>query len=126
MKAHHILIYLGMLALLLIVALVSGRIEDESQRVEFTTWAPLVALVAPVAVFVLWRFVLRRSNRGARAAAPRGDVVPVVEVVTRKADPPRMRPVFTLVSIAGVFVVVSGSVSSISDHSRVRSRRRLH
>lgn len=109
MKANHILVYLGVLALLLVVALVGGQIHDESQRVEFGTWVPLAMLVA---VFVVRYFFFRRSNFYGRSNQVAGEPERQrseggVDVANIPARPLNMRLVLLLVAIAGAVVILS-------------------
>jgi hypothetical protein len=104
MKPHHILVYLGMLVGVLVMALISGQLSDESQRVRFDTWAIPTALVA---VVVVWYFVSRRRVGSARQTdAAR----PVVALENPAPTPPpalSIRPVFAIVSIAGGLLILS-------------------
>lgn len=104
MKVHHILIYLGMLALMLAVALVGGRIQDESQRLEFSTWI-LIAMI--VAVIVARYFFFGRSNRVAAESEARREAVPVNEPANVPAHPPSTRRVLLLVGIGGASLIVA-------------------
>jgi hypothetical protein len=105
MKAQHILIYLGMLALLLVVALMSGRIQDESRRLEFTTWVPIAIVVAVIAARY---FFSGRSNRvPAEPTETRRETVPAEEPANNPAHPLSIRPVLRVVAIAGAFLIGS-------------------
>ncbi len=105
MKAHHILIYLGMLALLLVVALMSGRIQRESQRLEFTTWVPIAIVVAVIAARYFF------SGRSKRVAAEpdetRRETVAAEEPTNIPARPLSIRPVLLVVAIAVAFLIGS-------------------
>jgi hypothetical protein len=104
MKAHHLLIYFGMLALLLVTALISGRIEDESQRLEFTTWVLTAMMVAVIAA----RYFFRRSNRiAAEPYEARRATVPAQEPANIRAHPLNIRPVLSVIVIAGAFLIGS-------------------
>jgi hypothetical protein len=103
MKAHHILIYLGTLALLLVVALVGGHIDDESRRVEFSTWIPLAILAV---VFLAWRFA-GRSKRAAAAPEPQLSVASPDEPASVPDGPINIQPVLLLVVTAGALVILA-------------------
>lgn len=105
MKAHQILVSLGLLALLLVVTLVGGGIQDESQRVEIGTWVALAILIAGV---VVWRFA-GRSRRVAAEPAPQRRVVHGEEPASIPAHPPNMRPVLLLVAIGAPSCCSHGS-----------------
>jgi hypothetical protein len=104
MKVHHLLIYLGMLALLLVVALMSGRIEDESQRLEFTTWVPIAIVVAVIAARY---FFFGRSNPGAAEPETRRETVPLDEPANVPASPSSTRRVRLLVVIGAAFLILA-------------------
>jgi hypothetical protein len=102
MKAHHILLYLGMLAVVLVVALVSGQMKDEAQRVRFTMWAIPAALI--VVVLVRY-FAFGRDARPARDLAAPSRTVAEDEPV-RSVRPISVRRVLLSTSIAGGLLIL--------------------
>lgn len=104
MKPQHILTYLGMLVGLLVVALVSGQIGDESQRVLFDTWAVPTGLIIVVAV---WYFVSRRSDARVGEPAEGRHAVTREDPAAKPARALSVRPVLVLVSVAGALLVLS-------------------
>jgi hypothetical protein len=103
MKAHHILLYLGMLVMVLVVALVSGQMQDEAQRVRFTMWAIPVALI--VAVLVRY-FASGRDARPARDLTAPSRTVAKDEPAMRSVRPISVRRVLWSTSIAGGLLIL--------------------
>jgi hypothetical protein len=97
MKAHHILLYLGMLVMVLVVALVSGQVQDEAQRIRFTMWAIPAALI--VVVLVRY-FASGRDARPARDLTTPGRTVAEDEPAMRSVRPISVRRVLLSAAIA--------------------------
>lgn len=104
MKPHDVLIYLAMLVAVALVALISGQMHDESQRVMFSLWAMPGAVLA---VFLAGRFVVARSQQRARESEPSGRTVAHNEPAVVSDRPVSLRPLLMLVSGAGALLILS-------------------
>jgi hypothetical protein len=103
MKANYLLVYLGLLALLLVVALAGGWIQDGSQRMEFNTWVPAAVLIAAVLVRY---YYLRRPNRRAREREAPDSAAPL-QAADVPAAPVNVRRLLLLAVFAAAFVIFS-------------------
>jgi uncharacterized membrane protein YqjE len=104
MKPHDVLIYLAMLVAVALVALISGQMQDEAQRVTFSLWAMPAAVLA---VFLAGRFLVARSRLRARESEPSRRTVAPNEPGAVSDRPVSLRLLLILVSGAGALLILS-------------------